>query len=107
MMVSNQIGGLVVETMPGIMPELVNPFPTGGGRDKFGLGFQITMCEDDDALHRSHGSCSWAGMRNTFFWFDLKAGIAAVLMMQVVPFYDEACINAYRGFEENVYKAFG
>jgi CubicO group peptidase (beta-lactamase class C family) len=107
MMVSNQIGGLVVETMPGIMPELVNPFPTGGGRDKFGLCFQITECEDNDALHRSHGSCSWAGMKNTFFWLDLKAGIAAVLMMQVVPFYDEACINVYRGFEENVYKAFG
>jgi hypothetical protein len=46
-------------------------------------------------------------MRNTFFWFDLKAGIAAVLMMQVVPFYDEVCINIYRGFEENVYRALG
>jgi len=107
MMVSNQIGGLVVETMPGIMPELVNPFPIGGGKDKFGLGFQITVCEDNDEYHRSQGSCGWAGMRNTFFWFDLKAGIAAVLMMQVVPFYDEACIDIYRGFEENVYKALG
>jgi CubicO group peptidase (beta-lactamase class C family) len=65
------------------------------------------VCEDNDTVHRSHGSCGWAGMRNTFFWFDLKAGIAAVLMMQVVPFYDEVCINIYRGFEENVYRALG
>jgi len=107
MMVSNQIGGLVVETLPGVLPDLVKPFPIGGGRDKFGLGFQITVCEDDDALHRSQGSCGWAGMRNTFFWFDPKAGIAAVLMMQAVPFYDEACIAAYRSFEEAVYKSLG
>lgn len=107
MMVSNQIGGLVVETMPGIMPELVNSFPIGGGKDKFGLGFQIAVCEDKNEYHRSQGSCGWAGMRNTFFWFDLKAGIAAVLMMQVVPFYDEVCVNIYRGFEENVYRALG
>lgn len=107
MMMSNQIGGLVIETLPGIIPDLAKSFPIGGGRDKFGLGFQISAGNGDDALHRSPGSCSWAGMKNTFFWLDPKKGIAAVLMMHVAPFYDEACLDVYRGFEEAVYKGLG
>jgi hypothetical protein len=46
-------------------------------------------------------------MRNTFFWFDPRKGIAAVLMMNVVPFYDEACLNVLTGFEEAVYRGLG
>jgi len=107
MMVRNQIGGLVVEMLPGVIPDMAKSFPIGGGRDKFGLGFQISAGTGDDALHRSPGSCSWAGMKNTFFWFDLKKGVAAVLMMHVMPFYDEVCINVYRGFEEAVYEGLG
>lgn len=103
-MTQNRIGGLVVETLPGIIPDTARSFPIGGGRDKFGLGFQITVGDGDDTLHRSPGSCGWAGMKNTFFWFDPQKGIAAVIMMHVFPFYDEACVKVLGGFEEAVYK---
>ena len=41
MMTRNQIGELVVERLPGIIPDMARSFPIGGGRDKFGLCFQI------------------------------------------------------------------
>lgn len=105
MMTSNQIGEFVVEKLPGVIPAAARSFPLGAGRDKFGLCFQITVGDGRDRLHRSPGSCGWAGMKNTFFWFDPREGIAAVLMMHVMPFYDDVCINVLTGFEEAVYGA--
>lgn len=105
MMTTNQIGELVVERLPGVIPAAARSFPLGAGRDKFGLCFQITVGDVHDGVHRSPGSCGWAGMKNTFFWFDPREGIAAVLMMHVMPFYDDVCINVLTGFEEAVYGA--
>ena len=38
----NHIGAVLVEQQPAALPALSEPFPLGAGRDKFGLGFQIT-----------------------------------------------------------------
>jgi len=38
----------------------------------------------------SPGSYTWAGIYNTHFWVDPKWKIAAVLLIQVLPFYDDA-----------------
>jgi hypothetical protein len=38
------------------------------------------------------------------FWVDPEKEIAAVILMQVLPFYDETCIAVYQGFERLVYK---
>jgi len=32
---------------------------------------------------------SWAGIQNTHFWIDPTNGIGVVLMLQILPFYDE------------------
>src|SRR5262249_27102722 len=45
LMTSNQIGSVVVQTMPAALPRRSAEFPWGAGKDKFGLGFQITMTE--------------------------------------------------------------
>ena len=103
MMASNQIGDLVVETQPGADRALSRAFPLGAGKDKFGLGFQIATANGSSSNGRSPGSCSWSGLRNTHFWVDLNRGIAGVILMQVLPFYDEACIKLCRDFEECVY----
>ena len=42
----NQIGALVVEEQPAANSAVTRPFPLGAGRDKFGLGFQITEPDD-------------------------------------------------------------
>jgi CubicO group peptidase (beta-lactamase class C family) len=104
LMSSNQIGAIFVSQQPAADPALTRPFPLGAARDKFGLGFQVTAPGDDGSTSRSPGSLSWAGIYNTEFWVDPKRGIGAVLMMQYLPFYDEAAIRTLRDFEAAVYE---
>lgn len=100
-MTSNQIGDLLVETQPGARPKWSADFPLGAGTDKFGLGFQLAVRRHPSM--RSPGSYSWAGIYNTHFWVDPQQRIAVVLLMQVLPFYDESCIELLRGFEAALY----
>lgn len=104
LMTQNQIGELFVETQRGPNPLLSRAFPLGAGRDKFGFGFQITVADEERRHLRSPGSYSWSGLSNTHFWVDPEKGIAAVILMQVLPFYDETCIGLYQGFEQLIYK---
>jgi CubicO group peptidase (beta-lactamase class C family) len=103
LMGQNHIGNVRVEQQPAALPALTEPFPLGAGRDTFGLGFQITGAHDDP-LSRSPGSMSWAGIFNTEFWIDPERGIGGVLLMQYLPFYDAAAIEALQGFERRVYQ---
>ena len=103
LMTQNQIGELVVEKQRSADLRQARDFPLGAGRDKFGFGFQISTSIPDDQHERSPGSYSWAGMYNTHFWVDPSNGIAAVILMQVLPFYDDACMEILKGFEARVY----
>jgi CubicO group peptidase (beta-lactamase class C family) len=103
LMGDNHIGAVFVEQQPAALPALSEPFPLGAGRDKFGLGFQITGAHTD-AFARSPGSMSWAGIFNTEFWIDPARGIGGVLLMQYLPFYDAAAIETLQGFERRVYE---
>lgn len=98
-MSKNQIGDVIVRTQPTTNPGLSQDFPIGAGRDKFGFGFQITMPNTENPNLRSPGSYTWAGIYNTHFWVDPKRKIAAVIMMQVLPFYDPACMKVYQDVE--------
>jgi len=99
----NHIGAIFVEQQPAAMPALSEPFPLGAGRDKFGLGFQITG-PHTEPWARSPGSMSWAGIFNTEFWIDPARGVGGVLLMQYLPFYDAAAITTLQGFERRVYE---
>jgi CubicO group peptidase (beta-lactamase class C family) len=103
-MTKNQIGNVVVDTQPAVQPNLAGPFPVGpsAGRDKFGFGFQITASNKENSHLRSAGSYTWAGIYNTHFWVDPKREIAGVLMMQVLPFYDESVMKLYQDVEEAI-----
>lgn len=100
----NQIGAMFVQTQPVAIPERSRPFPIGAGRDKFGLGFQIQSDNSCDTQYRSPGSLSWAGINNTHFWLDPKRQIAAIVLMQVLPFYDDDAISVLRDIEAVVYR---
>lgn len=104
LMSRNQIGVVFVSKQLAADPALTRPFPLGAGRDKFGLGFEVTAPSDDGSKYRSPGSLSWAGIYNTEFWVDRKRGVGGVLMMQYLPFYDEAAIRTLRDFEAAVYE---
>jgi CubicO group peptidase (beta-lactamase class C family) len=102
LMKSNQLGSLKVAEQPSTNPAIARPFPFGGGKDTFGFGFQI---EERPAVAglRSAGSLSWGGVFNTHFWIDPNRSIAAVIMMQVLPYYDPRALGVLRGFERDVY----
>jgi len=104
MMGENNIGSIFVELQPDADKLLTKPFPLGAGHDKFGLGFQIASSDPQYAKFRSPGSLSWAGIHNTEFWIDPVQHIGGVMMMQVLPFYDENAIRTLRDFEELVYQ---
>jgi methyl acetate hydrolase len=104
LMGENQIGTVMVEEQPVGDAARTRPFPLGAGRDKFGLGFQIAAPDERYSNLRSPGSLSWAGINNTHFWIDRARQIAVIVLMQVLPFYDEACIGTLRGFEALVYR---
>ncbi len=103
-MTKNQIGNVIVQTQITTDPLRSQNFPNGAGRDKFGFGFQITTSNKENPNLRSPGSYTWAGIYNTHFWVDPKRQIAAVIMMQVLPFYDDGCMKMYQDVEAAIGK---
>jgi CubicO group peptidase (beta-lactamase class C family) len=103
-MTRNQIANVVVGTQPAASPNLTRPFPTApsAGRDKFGFGFEIATSNKENTNLRSPGSYTWAGIFNTHFWVDPKRKVAAVLMIQVLPFYDDGIMKLYEDFEKTI-----
>ena len=104
LMTSNQIGSVVVETMPAAIPRTSDPFPFGAGKDKFGLGFQITVTDGTPTHERGAGSYTWAGINNTHFWVDPKNGIGVVILTQVLPFYNATSMDVVKRFERLIYE---
>ena len=103
LMTSNRIGDLFVVEQASVEPDRARSFPIGAGKDKFGFGFQIETAPADRGM-RSVGSLSWGGIYNTHFWIDPRRQIAAVVLMQLLPYYDEASMRMLRGFERLVYQ---
>ena len=104
LMTSNQIGSVVVETMPAAIPRRSAEFPFGAGKDKFGFGFQITMTDGTATHERGAGSYTWAGIDNTHFWVDPKNGIGVVMLTQVLPFYNATSMDVMKRFERLIYE---
>ena len=101
-MISNQIGALTVTRQVAAQPRSTRPFPMGANQDKFGLGFQLKVGEETHL--RAPGSYSWGGIFNTHFWADPQTGIAAVLLTQILPYYDDQVMRVLRDFEQCVYR---
>jgi CubicO group peptidase (beta-lactamase class C family) len=103
LMTSNQIGALTIGEQPSANPLVARPFPFGSGKDQFGFGFQIETPPAAAGL-RNAGSLSWGGINNTHFWIDPKQQIAGAVLMQILPYYDDAAIGVLRGVERLVYQ---
>jgi methyl acetate hydrolase len=86
-------------------PELVNEFDALPFPQTWGLGFHITAV-DLDGMRRA-GTGDWAGLFNSYFWVDRAAGVGAVLMTQVLPFFDAGVVELLVGFEQAVYASVG
>jgi methyl acetate hydrolase len=68
---------------------------------KWGLSFLINTARTPEG--RSPGSLAWAGLANTYFWIDPARDVSGVILMQVLPFADGKCLEAFAGFERGVY----
>ncbi|MBV8925322.1 MAG: beta-lactamase family protein [Bradyrhizobium sp.] len=105
LMSQNQIGdieaGIMKTTNPALSSD-VDFFP--GVRKRWGFGHMITLDPVKDG--RGAGSLTWAGLLNTYYWIDPAAGMAGVIMMQMLPFADAHALKLYREFERGIYHAF-
>jgi len=68
---------------------------------KWGLSFMINTAKTAEG--RSAGSLAWAGLANTYYWIDPARDVAGVILMQLLPFADGKCLEAFAGFERGVY----
>ncbi len=105
-MACNSIGDLEMLPMASALPERSNSvefFP--GITKKWGLGFMINATRVPGRRHA--GSLAWAGLANTYFWIDREAGIAGLILMQVLPFADQMALDTLAAFETEVYAALG
>jgi CubicO group peptidase (beta-lactamase class C family) len=98
----NHMGRVVVQPQESTNQSLSRNFPLGAGKDQWGLGFQLAA--EKMANRRSPGSGTWAGIFNTHFFIDPSREIGVIVMMQTLPFYDEASMKVYADVEEAVYK---
>jgi methyl acetate hydrolase len=103
-MTRNQTGNVKVRPQPTAEPLRSKPYPLGAGEDVWGLGFQIAAPTKPAANMRRPGSLSWAGINNTFFWIDPQQQIGVIVLMQMLPFYDDAAIRVLQGVEGLVYQ---
>jgi len=98
----NQIGDLVVTKMISAAPPYTNDVDLYPGMvKKWGLSFLITTAKTPEG--RSAGSLAWAGLANTYYWIDPVRDVTGVILMQVLPFADAKCLEAFAGFERGVY----
>jgi len=102
-MTRNQVGAIRVRLQPVADAARTRPFPTGVGEDTWGLGFQIAA-KAPTSPGRRPGSLTWAGINNTHFFIDPQTGVGVLVLMQVLPFYDEGAMNVFSGFEERLYR---
>jgi CubicO group peptidase (beta-lactamase class C family) len=102
LMISNQIGPLTVQAIDSADGLVARTFPEGAGKDGFGFGFEIETPPSAPG-RRSPGTLSWAGIFNTHFWIDPARGVAAAVLMQMLPANDPAVVDLLTAFERTVY----
>ena len=102
LMEQNEIGAVSVPALKSALPRSADFTFIADGRDKWGIGFLITV--DQVPGKRSPGSLSWGGINNTYFWIDPTRGIAGVIMMQYLPFADAKALATYDVFERGAYQ---
>ena len=98
----NHMGDLNVTKMISALPDFTNDidlYPDMA--KKWGLSFLINTAKTPEG--RSPGSLAWAGLANTYYWIDPARDVTGVILMQVLPFGDNRCLEAFAGFESGVY----
>jgi CubicO group peptidase (beta-lactamase class C family) len=98
----NQIGEVALRPMPSFIPQLAKDRAEMPGRpDKFGFGFALNTTPLEKG--RGANTLSWAGIFNTFFWIDRDKKVCAVVMTQMLPFFEDGPAALITEFDRAVY----
>ena len=101
-MSQNQMGDLNMNRLATAAPMYTNDVDLYPEQvKKWGLSFMINTARTAEG--RSAGSLAWAGLANTYYWIDPARDITGVILMQLLPFADGKCLQAFAGFEHGVY----
>ena len=102
MMGQNQMGDLNMTRLATAAPVYTNDVDLYLDQiKKWGLSFMINTAKTAEG--RSAGSLAWAGLANTYYWIDPARNVTGVILMQLLPFADGKCLEAFAGFERGVY----
>ena len=99
---ANHIGTLEIGNLKTVIPAVSCDAEFFPGMPKRHSLLTLINLEQPRGM-RSAGSHCWAGALNTFFWFDPPRAIAAVLLMQSLPFVDPIATDVLVEFEKAVY----
>jgi methyl acetate hydrolase len=103
---SDHLDGIPLpEIMKSADPMFSNDVPALPVPQGWGLGFHLVSV--DIPSMRSAGTGDWAGLFNTYYWIDRATGVGGAIMTQVLPFFDQAIVEALLGFEVAVYAQVG
>ena len=106
LMGQNHIGEINVGRLPSAIAAVTNDvdlFPDMV--KKWGLSFLINTATTPEG--RSPNSLFWAGLANTYYWIDPSRDVSGVILMQVLPFADAKCLQAFSAFERGIYDSLG
>ena len=105
-MAASHIGNKAIGPLASQAPAFSNHVDLYPGRNNgFGLGFFIHG--EPVPGGRAAGSLFWAGIMNTYFWFDPASSVCGIFLTQVLPFYDADALNTLGGFEQVIYQSNG
>lgn len=105
-MSENHIGELEMTKMSAAIPGVTNDVDLYPDIvKKWGLSFMINTAATPEG--RSAGSLAWAGLANTYYWIDPARDVTGVILMQLLPFGDKECLDAFAGFERGIYAGLG
>jgi methyl acetate hydrolase len=96
-------GAPLPEIMRSALPELMNEVPALPFKQGWGLGLSLLL-EDIPGMRRS-GTGNWAGLFTCYYWIDPGTGVAAALLTQVLPFFDELIIQTLLQFNVALFSA--
>lgn len=101
-MTSDQSGGHPMVPLVSQAPPISNTAEFFPGSPKVhSTAFQINL-EDQPGM-RAAGSLAWAGIFNSFYWWDPANDVTGTILMQLLPFADVEAMAIFTDFEKAVY----
>lgn len=102
-MLQDHMNGLSLNRMNSASPLTADVEPFDGAHLTHSFGFVRNT--NDIPGRRKAGSQSWAGVLNSHYWFDPTSNVAAVIMTQTLPFWEQPWDDLYADFEKETYRA--